>query len=269
MRRVLFVILFLGFTPALLAQPGVEIKHLMTLPFPVSYFATGATGELFIITPDNQLKKYNNNGDSVGVFNEVKKFGKLSLIEAQNPWKTILFYEDYETIVLLDKYMSVTGIIRLREKNLYGVKAVTTSYDNGLWIFDPVDSKIKKMDDNGNILLSSTDLRQVLTKVPNPVRIIDNDGLLYLYDKDEGIYTFDYYGAFKSLMPYTGWEYIYVSGKSITGIDSTKIYKITQPVPVASETSLPAELQGATLVSFGNRKLYLLKDEKLSVYNLN
>ncbi len=268
MRGLMGTILLLGVISTCQAQTGISLKQAAILPYDVAYFATGNTGELFIITPENQLKKYDANGDSVGVFNEVKKFGRLSSVEAQNPWKTILFYEDFATIVLLDKYLKITATIRLREKNIFGVKTATTSYDNYIWIFDPGDSKIKKIDNNGNILLSSTDLRQVMSSVPNPDQIIDNDGLLYLYDPNQGVFIFDYYGAFKSLLPYKGWDYLFVSGKRITGIDKKMLYQYTPPLPVATETELPPALQNASLMSISNRKLYVLKERILSVYNI-
>lgn len=234
--------------------------------YPVVYFTTSPSGELFTINQGNQLKKYNSNGDSVGVFNDVKKYGKLSYVDAQNPWKTILYYEGFETIVLLDKYLKSLGSINLRDKNFFGVKAVATSYDNNIWIFDGRDMKIKKLDENGNLLLASVDLRQVFDDVPDPQKIIDRDGLLYLYDSTRGIYIFDYYGSFRTLLPFKNWKGIFVFGKTIYGFDDSLFYTNTPPLPVADEKPLPKIFLNATQISISPRKAWVLKNDSLSIY---
>jgi hypothetical protein len=238
------------------------------IPYPVTYFATNLAGELYTINSDNRLKKYNINGDSVGVFNDVKKFGKLSYVRAQNPWKTILFYENFQTIVLLDKYLNNLGNINLRDKNIFNVKAVASSYDNNIWVFDGREFKIKKLDDNGNILMVSDDFRQLFEDVPTPEWIGDSDGLLYLYDPAKGFYVFDYYGAFKVLLPFKNWKSEYVNKKDMIGFDDNFYYQYTPPVPVPADKPLPSELKNADLISISAQKIYVLKDKALSIFNV-
>ena len=72
-------------------QDDSLFRFLKKIEYPISSFTVDNLGELYIINTDNQLKKYNEKGDSVGVFNQVTKYGKLSYVEAQNPWKSILF----------------------------------------------------------------------------------------------------------------------------------------------------------------------------------
>ncbi len=96
-------------------------KFQKVINYPIVSFAVNNLGELYFINTNNQLKKLNEKGDSVGVFNQVTKYGKLSYVDAQNPWKTILFYENFSTIVLLDKYLNVVTNINLRRQNIFGV----------------------------------------------------------------------------------------------------------------------------------------------------
>lgn len=238
------------------------------IPYPVAYFATNLTGELYIINTNNQLIKFNSDGDSVGVFNDVKKYGKLSLVHAQNPWKTLLFYQNFQTIVLLDKYLKNSGSINLRDKNIFNVAAVATSYDNNIWLFDGREFKIKKIDDNGNMLMASVDFRQLFDEVPSPDWIADSDGLLYLYDPQKGVYIFDYYGAFKTMLPFTGWKSVSAIKKELIGFDNQNFYKYTPPLPVPSEKMLPGELQNTDQISISAKDVFVLKNNKLTVYRL-
>jgi len=265
---ILFLILPLFSPSDIKAQDDSLFRFLKKIEYPISSFSVDNLGELYIINTDNQLKKYNEKGDSTGVFNQVTKYGKLSYVEAQNPWKTILFYQNFSTIVLLDKYLNVISSINLRNKNIFRVKAVSTSYDNKIWLFDEQDNKLKKIDDNGNVLLETIDFRLLFDVVPTPEKIIDRDGFVYLYDPQKGIYLFDYYGGFKSKLSFLNWTGFDVIGKNIYGFDQQNLYKYTPPLPDITEYKLPPYLQNNHSIKLSNRKIYMLKDHELNIYSL-
>ncbi len=262
------VFLTLGFLSNAGAQTDSLLNVLPPINYPISSFAVGNLGELYIINTDNQLKKLDEKGDSVGVFNQVTKFGKLSYVVAQNPWKTLLFYKNFSTIVILDKYLNITSSINLRNKNILRAQAITNSYDNNIWVYDEQENKLKKIDDSGNLLAETVDFRNLFDVVPTPKKIIDYDGFVYLYDPENGLYIFDYYGGFKRKLSFSGWSDFAVIGKSIYGFDAEKIYKYTAPMPLPEEFPLPAALINNTSIKVNNYKLYFLKDQKLGVYSI-
>ncbi len=263
-----FVVFFFYFFPMVFAQNDSVFHFIKKFNYPVSSFTVDNIGALYLITPGNQLKKYNENGDSVGVFNQVTQYGKLTYVDAENPWKTILFYQNFSTIVLLDKYLNEVTAINLRKENIYQVHAVTSSYDNNIWLYDEQDNKLKKIDDNGNILSETVDFRLLFDSVPEPQKIIDRDGFVYLYDPEKGVYIFDYYGSFKSRLTFLGWSDIEVFGKTIYGFDSENFYKYVPPLPDVTTYKLPKELQNNTAVKLANHRIYVLKKGTLSVYSL-
>ncbi len=149
MRLFIFIIVWLFIFSAMPAHEASAQDSLFrldrTIDYPIESFTINNLGEIYLINTNNQLKKIDDKGDSVGVFNMVTKYGKLSYVEAQNPWRTILFYKNFSTIVLLDKYLNLVTNINLRKQNILNVKAVTSSYDNNIWLFDEQDSKLKKL----------------------------------------------------------------------------------------------------------------------------
>ena len=269
-KKIILFIFMLAFLHAPLCngQNDTAFELLKTLNFPVTSFTVDNIGELYIITPDNQLKKLNERGDSVGVFNQVTKYGTLTYVNAQNPWKAILFYKDFSTIVLLDKYLNVLTSIDLRKKNIFDVQAVTTSYDNNIWLYDGQENKLKKIDDNGNTLSETVDFRLLFDSVPTPKKIIDRDGFVYLYDPQKGIYIFDYYGSFKSKLTFLHWSDIEVIGKNIYGFDKENLFKYSPPLPDYMTYPLPVPLEEAHSLKFSNHKMYVLKNNQLDIYSL-
>lgn len=250
------------------AQDDSLFRFLKKVDFPISSFTVDNLGELYIINTDNQLKKYNEKGDSTGVFNQVTKYGKLSYVEAENPWKAILFYKDFLTIVLLDKYLDVVTSINLRQQNIFQVSAVATSYDNNIWLFDEQENKLKKIDDQGNTVFESVDFRLLFDAVPTPQKIIDADGFVYLYDPEKGLYIFDYYGSFKNRLTFLHWTDIAVIDKQVYGFDKHHLYRYSPPVPDVKEYNLLPELQNNNSIKLNNHRLYVLKNQQLQIFSL-
>lgn len=250
------------------AQDDSLFRFLKKIEFPISSFTVDNLGELYIINTDNQLKKYNEKGDSIGVFNQVTKYGNLSYVEAKNPWKAILFYKDYSIIVLLDKYLNVLTSINLRKKNIFQVEAVTTSYDNNIWLYDEQENKLKKIDDQGNTIFESVDFRLIFDSVPTPKKIIDVDGFVYLYDPEKGLYIFDYYGSFKSKLTFLHWTDLAIIDKQIYGFDKEHLYRYTPPLPDIKEYLLSPELQNNNSIKVNNHKIYVLKNQQLQIFSL-
>jgi hypothetical protein len=238
------------------------------IEYPIKSFTINNLGEIYLINLNNQLKKIDQKGDSAGVFNEVTKYGKLTYVEAQNPWKTILFYENFSTIVLLDKYLKVLTSINLRRQNIFRVKAVSASYDNNIWLYDERENKLKKVNDAGKVLSETIDFRLLFDVVPSPQNIIDRDGFVYLYDPEKGLYTFDYYGSYKNKIPLLHWSNVTIIGKNIYGFDDKYFYTYSMGSLNIKQHLLPAAFKDYTSLKLATDKIYLLKNNNIEVYSI-
>jgi hypothetical protein len=123
---------------------------------------------IYLLTTGNQLKKINNNGDSAGIFNDVKRYGNPSSIDVNNPLKILLYYKNYSTVVVLDRFLNMRNTINFRKQNIFTVNAISTSYDNNIWLFDEQNLKLKKIDDEGKVLQETIDWRNLFDTVPSP-----------------------------------------------------------------------------------------------------
>ena len=170
----------------------------------------------------------------------------------------------YSSINILTYLQTLTFATRI----FFRVKAVTTSYDNNIWLFDEQDNKLKKIDDNGNNLFETVDFRLLFDSVPTPQKIIDYDGFVYLYDPEKGIYTFDYYGSFKNRLPFLHWTDIEIIDKQIYGFDKDHLYRYTPPFPDTKKYNLSPSLQNNNSIKVSNHKIYILKNQQLEIYSL-
>ena len=139
------------------AQSDSAFQFIKTIKGGFTYFNVDNLDNVYLITENNQLKKLNEHGDSVAVFNDVKLYGNPSSIDVTNPLKTLLYYKNFSTVVVLDRLLTVRNNINFRKQNIFYVNNVTLSYDNFIWIFDEKILNLKRL------------MRQVNSCLPQPI----------------------------------------------------------------------------------------------------
>jgi hypothetical protein len=222
---------------------------------------------LYLVTAGNQLKKLNDKGDSVGAFNDVKKYGNPTFIDVNNPMKVVLYYKNYATVVILDRWLNLRNSINLRQQNIFRAKALATSYDNNIWLFDEQNTKLKKIDEEGKTLTESADWRILMEEIPSPEKLIDHNQFVYLYDPAKGFYVFDYYGTYKNNLPFLNWENVNVQASQLTGFSGKEYYSYELKSLQLKTYLLPDFFKNYNSIRAMNGKIYILKPEGIEIYS--
>src|SRR5260221_303824 len=226
MKTLLPILLFtVVFSFAGKSQTDTSFKFIKALTGDIVDFTVDNLDNIYILTSRRQIKKINANGDSVAVYNNIKKYGQPALIDVSNPLKILLYYKDFATVVALDRFLNAVNTIDLRKQNILQVKAIGQSYDNKVWVYDEQESKLKKIDEEGKLLLETPDFRLLLGQAPSPVKIFDEDKYVYIYDTLQGVYVFDYFGALKNNIMISRWQNLKVAGKYIFGSRGDTLYR--------------------------------------------
>lgn len=234
-----------------------------------SYLNVDVLDNIYVITSSNQLKKINANGDSAGIFNDVKQFGNPSLIDVNNPLKILVYYKNFSTVVILDRFLTFRSSINFRKTNIFKVNCITTAYDNNIWIFNEQDFTLTKINDDGTVISKTNDFRQIFDKAPTPSTMYDNEGYIYLYDPVEGFFIFDYYGSLKNSYPFLNWTNIAITNNYLYGFTNNTIQTYTLRTLTTHSYTLPAYLAMYKSIKAINGKLYLLKDTGIEIYKIN
>jgi len=182
---------------------------------------------LYIISSSGKIKKFTPSGDSV-VYDQVKSYGKLFSLDVSNPLKMLLLYKDYAKVVILDRFFAPESVLDLKRFSILQPSAVGLSYDNNIWVFDEYDNKLKKIDEQGNLLLETPDFRSIFNIHIDPQKIISDHKLVYLADTANGVFVFDNYGAFKKRIDVKNWQSIAVSSDYIisSSIEEVHFYNM-------------------------------------------
>ena len=268
MRVIISTLLFFS-SLALQAQSDTAFRLIRIIKTDVIDFAVDNLDNLYLFSSSNQLKKLNASGDSIAVYNDVKKYGKATYIDVSNPLRVLLYYRDFLTIVVLDRLLNIRSVIDLRKSNILQVNAIGLSYDNNIWLYDESNSKLKKIDDQGRLLLETPDFRQLFGDAPSPQTIFDHDGFVYMYDSVKGVYVFDYYGSLKNKILITGWKDFRVAGKYIYGLVSDTLQRYQINTFRTDYQKLVPPLWPVTSLGFTPTRLYGLKKDAIEIYSIH
>ncbi|MDQ6608217.1 MAG: hypothetical protein M3Y85_00125 [Bacteroidota bacterium] len=221
---------------------------------------------LYLISSTGQVKKFGPRGDSIGVFNGIRNNGKLYSIDVTNPLRPLLFYKDFSSVVILDRFLANRTTIDLRRHNILQPSAIGLSYDNNIWVYDMYDNKLRKVDESGNIQLETSDFRQLFGKGIAPQKIINDDGLVYLTDSATGIFVFDNYGTFKKKIELKGWADIEVRDGKIIRLNQSQIVIYNPSTFLEQSRKFPPRFTPYIHSFTNSNKLVTFSQDSLRIY---
>lgn len=272
-RKAIIWILLAILTGTRLLSQGLPANAsytvLSVLANQVSDFEIDPLGNLYLLLPNQQLKKLNTNHDSVSAFNDVRNFGKLHSMDASNPLRVLLYYKEFGTILILDRFLNVRTTLDLRQAGLLQCSAIAQSFDNNIWLFDELDNQLKKVDERGTVLVTSPDFRILYPDPPKPTVLHDYNRYLFAYDTAKGLVMMDYFGASRGLMPYLGWKNLDGQGKGLLATNGTGWVYLEAGRPMVQEQPLPPEILAQKKIRLRGQRVYALNNQgQLTVYAL-
>lgn len=232
-----------------------------------SFVSADNLGNIYVLTLENQLKKFSSRGDSMGVFNDVRRYGIITSINTSNPLRTILYFGNYRTVLVLDRFLNVVNVIDLKKSKLFQVEVVCPSYDNNIWVFDEQENKLKKVSEDGKTIAETADLRIALDEAIMPNWIADRNGLVYVYDVHRGIFIFDYYGVLKTKVSLLNWTDLQVIDQAIFGRSGKKILKYIPGTLQIQELELPELIQKANKLCIQPQGVYVLTETGVILFS--
>lgn len=263
MKKWLGIILIFYLLPGrVIAQTDSAFRLIRTITGDFVDFTVDNLDNIYVLNSRNQIKKFNANGDSAAVYNDIKKFGQATLVDVSNPLRILLYYRDFATVVMLDRYLNQVNSIDLRRQQIFQAKAIGQSYDNKIWVYDEIENKLKKVDEEGKLLQETADFRLLLGSAPSPVKLFDENRYVYVYDPVNGVYVFDYFGTHKNTIRIQNWQNLKVTGNFIYGSRSDSLFRYGIRSLKMDEWKMPAAINQSSAFNFSSSRLYALRKEK-------
>ncbi|MEZ4990552.1 MAG: hypothetical protein R2824_09070 [Saprospiraceae bacterium] len=235
----------------------------------ITRIALDPLGQLYVVTENNEVIQYRADGTE-GYRYGNNTLGELGSIDPANPFSILLYYPDFQTIILLDRTLNEKGRIVLSGLGLLNIELVALDNDNYIWVYDAADLQLKKLDQTGTISYTSDRLNLLMSASPNPIALLARHNRLLLNDPTLGVLLFDQFGRLESTLPIIGAE-------SLQQLDDhTLIYirhgdlfrydlRALQESPI--EVKIPCTEDCELLI--GKEKIFWLENGKVEVRDID
>ena len=260
----LFAFLFLlAYTPSVSAQKWTLFKKNDSLN--CRYFLTDQLKNIYIITNRDELLKYDADGYFDSRFS-FKKFGRIGGVDVSNPFKIILYYADYQCVVLIDGALNPIKTLFLNEMGVPNAAAMAIGAGD-LWIYDSGLNKFLRfsVDASGFKLAQSTSPLSISGLQPNQMLIYEN--MVYLNVPTKGVLVFDQFGKYIKTFDIKNASALQIIENKLFYKQNNKFYRFNLQTLATNAINLPDGVSGSTYLQIQKGRLYAQRSTSIDVYD--
>ena len=166
-------------------------------------------GTLYVADADNNLRQFGRDGQALNTYAPPQP-GHVAQVEAWNLTQTLLFYDDRQQLVLLDRFLAPLSEIRLADYLPDAtVRAATLAPDGRLWLLDESTLTLRTLSPQTGLLPQTTPLDLIIGRArPDFCFLRHYQNSLYLVDRASGVFVFDNFGSYQKKLPLPGLSYV-------------------------------------------------------------
>ena len=248
---VIIGVVFSMLVAAVLSLPvaGLQAQEtIMTIEEDARQISLDPFSNLYLLTGNKELRKYDRSGKLEATYSDLE-LSDLSLISSDHPFKSLIYYPEYDLIRVFGNKLQVLAELNL---TLFGIGEITcvapsTGYQS-FWIFDATGQKLMRINQQYDIVDQGSDLIPIIGETIFPTIIKEREGWVYVYDPDKGIFIFDNFGAFSKKLPIVGAESFSVFKDRLFFISKGRLFEVDtfSGNQKATEFSVDGKILGMT-----------------------
>lgn len=182
------------------------------------------------------------------------QLGDITTINIFNPLKISLFYQEFNTAVILDNRLSEIFKIDFNTKTPYkNISHISTGFDNTLWVFNQDIQALQLYNYKTNRTLVTT-----LPVESEVLSMVSNYNQCWLLT-EKFLYTYNYQGSLISKMKNEGFTHMYLDNGNILLKRKNHLFFMKKNSDILLKIKTPELLI----------KQFYLTNETLYIYDLN
>ena len=222
-------------------------------------------GNLYIVSPTNQLYKYNYSGKVLATLN-YNYNGNISSLDVSNPMEIYIFYKEINRVLLLDNNLAYRGELDLTKLNITQAAAIARSFDNGIWVFDLGDLQLKKITKDGILSQSSGNIKQFTQTDFIPNLLSDNTNQIMLCN-DSVCLLFDVFAAYIKTIKFKNSQNFQFGNNQIFETNQSQINSIDLKMGIRNIVYTFPYFQKPFWTYINKENIILFTKNIISVYN--
>ncbi len=249
-------------------KPNANYTLVETIDEKGKKLTTDKLQNAYLVTNENELIKYSKEGKELYTYANFE-LGEITHLDANNPFNILLYYSEFQTVVILDRTLSPINIFDLYESNTPVIKAIGLADDQNVWLYDELNYRLKKINRQGEIIFESSDLSQNIDKKFSPSFLLESGGEVFLLEENSSLFIFDNFARFLRQG-----EFKIPNGR-MQSVDGLYVFlqadglHIINPFLGSEEESilvLPKESKAVINAEIQQKRLFLLEKDKFSIY---
>ncbi len=218
----------------------------------------------FYLVVKNNIIKYDRDGKHINQYSN-QRYGEISSIDATDPYKIVVFYEDFRVIIILDNQLSENGSpLDMQFSDFDQPVLACRAYNTGVWMFDQLLYKLYRLTLSLVEVQSTGNLTQILGYKLQPNFMMEYNNTLYVNNPESGILVFDQFGTYTKNISIKNLERFQVTEKAIFYIENEQIKKYSfknleiesLPLPESSIKSLSVDKNRLFIINGADLKIY-------------
>lgn len=231
-----------------------------SIEFKGKAFTTDQTGSYYEIY-SNQIIKIGKNGQRQFTYSN-NILGEISSVDVSNPMKIIVFFKDFSKVVVLDNTLTEQGgVLDLNEVSLEETSLVCSSYNNGIWYYNPIKFQLTRIENSINIINTSANISTLLNKNIQPNFIVEFNNKVYLNDPTQGILIFDVYGTYLQTLPIFGLTTFQVKEKYLLYVNKDAQIETYDFFTLEKSVYKPLQYSNIKMVRIENKTIYIINSK--------
>ncbi|MEO0341403.1 MAG: hypothetical protein AAF242_19610 [Bacteroidota bacterium] len=207
-------LLILSFIPALGNSQTDTLQIISSFERKDELLAIDQLQQLYFINDQQTVTKTDVEGKLLFEYNNFR-LGELAYLDVTDPFGALAFYRDFGTIILLDRTLNPLTELNLGALGYFSIDLVATSRDNQIWIYDQQDFKLKKINQQGQLLSESQDLSLTFPQGIQGLSLKAIGNQVYLQDEEYGLLEFNQFGQFLRQIPFLGRRVVGLEGRGV------------------------------------------------------
>ncbi|MCC9071942.1 hypothetical protein LNQ49_10150 [Flavobacterium sp. F-65] len=191
-KNLILLILISSFSVAFSQDKKIQISTINNITFDADQFLGIDSFGFAYIIKDNLFVK--TNGKDAYEYKNIS-LGKITKVDLENPLKVVLFYEDFNTVILLDNQFNETNRINF-SKNISPILAsgIGIASQNQLWVYNTLNQQI------GLYNYLKDEYKTVSTPLSDNIKYYQtNFNVFYWIDEKNNLFSCDIFGKIVAL----------------------------------------------------------------------
>jgi hypothetical protein len=241
----------------------------LTLPS-ASAASIDRRGTLYLADRDNNLRQLSRDGQPLNTYSPPQP-GHVAVLEAWNQNSLLVFYDDRQQVLLLDRFLAPLSEIRLADYIDGTVRTATLAPDGLLWLLDESNLVLREFDPQALRLVQNTPLDLLIGRSRPDFRFLRQyQNNLYLVDRTTGIFVFDNLGNYRKKLPFPGLDFVTFRGDELVYLGDNQLHffhlynltERTQPLPPGLDATTVRQ------VLLGDQYAYFVTAKGIAIYQL-